>query len=361
MEQERRYIEDDEISLKELILKIQEYFTEVMRNWKWMVLIIAPFLLFFLHKAIFTPVTYDTELTFMVNEDDGGGIGGVSAILGQFGFGGGGKGKNNLDKILKLAKSRTILKQVIFDTISVEGRKDFLGNHVISLYGFHDKWSDDTTVLKNFTFVDNSLSTRSEKRALKAVYSKIVGGENVKGIFSSEFSKETGIMKFNTNTVNEELSIELCKSIYEFLSEFYVTRTVEKQQQTFDVMLNKVDSVKEIMAATEYQLANFLDRNRGLYTAKAKRRELELQRNVRLYNEMYAVTLKNFEIADFSLKNKTPFIQLIDEPMAPLKPESESIIKNFMIGIFMGGFIAVFLILARKVYRDTMNVEDVLS
>jgi hypothetical protein len=359
MELEKQYLEEDEITLKELILKVQEYFWEVVRNWKWVVLITIPFILLFLYQAISTPVTYHSELTFMVNEDDGGGIGGVSAILGQFGFAGGGKGKNNLDKILELAKSRIIVQQVIFDSISVNGRTDYLGNHVIRLYKFHEKWADDTTGLKEFTFVDSDLSTRQEKRALKSVYSKIIGGEKVKGIFSSKYSKDTGIMQFNAKTVSEELSIELCNILYEYLSSFYVSRTVEKQQQTFDVMLQKVDSVKKIMSSAEYQLADFLDQNRGLYTAKAKRRELELQRDVRLFNEMYAVTLKNFEIADFSLKNKTPFIQLIDEPISPLEPKGESIIKNLIIGSFLGGFIAIFFVLSRKIYNDTMKSDAV--
>jgi len=80
-EKERRYIEEDEITLKELILKIKEFFWEVVRNWKWVVLIVIPFVTFFMYKAVSTPVTYEAELTFMVNEDDGGGMGGVSAIL----------------------------------------------------------------------------------------------------------------------------------------------------------------------------------------------------------------------------------------------------------------------------------------
>lgn len=355
MEQERQYIEEDEITLKELILKIQEYFWEVVRNWKWVVVITIPFVVFFVYKAISTPVTYNAKLTFMVNESDGG-MGGVSAILGQFGFGGGGGGgKNNLDKILKLAKSRTIVKQVIFDTISVGGKKDFLGNHVIKLYDFHEKWIEDTTGLNGFVFINDEMLSRTEKRAMKSIYSKIIGGENIEELFRTEYGEDTGIMQFNAESVSEELSIEMCNILFRHLSGFYVTRTVEKQQQTFNVMLQKVDSVKGVMTATEYQLAEFLDQNRGLYTAKAKRREFELERDVRLLNEMYAVTLKNFEIADFSLKNKTPFIQLIDKPMAPLKGKRSSLLVNLIYGLAFGVTLSILFILGRKVYRETMT------
>ena len=352
MEEQKQ--EEGEISLKELILKLQEYFREVVQNWKWVVFITIPFVVISLYKAISTPTTYAAELTFMVNEDDGNGIGGVSAILGQIGFGGGGKGKNNLDKILELSKSRTIVQQVIFDSVRIDGKKDFFGNHIIRLYDFHENWSDDTTGLKDFTFKDEKLPTRTERYALKAIYSKIIGSEDIVPIFKSEYNKDTGIMQFNANSVSEELSIEFCKVLYQYLSDFYVTRTVEKQQQTYNVMLQKVDSVKEVMANREYQLANFIDENRGLYTAKAKRKELELQRDVRLLNEMYAATLQNFEIADFSLKNKTPFIQLIDEPMTPLSEKRASKIMGLIYGFIFGFFVAICFILGRKIYAEAM-------
>ena len=357
MEKEKRYVEEDEITLKELILKVQEYFWEVVRNLKWVVGIMIPFVVFFVYKAISTPVTYTAELTFMVNEDDGGGMGGMSAILGQIGLGGGSRGKNNLDKILELAKSRNIIQQVIFDTVAINGKEDIMGNHIINLYDYHEKWEEDTTGLKEFLFkeADHFSRTRIHNKVLKALYRRIIGTPEILGFFSKGYSKDTGIMEFTAKTINEDLSIHLCKKVYEKLSTFYVTKTVEKQRQTFDVMLQKVDSVKKEMQGAEYGLANFKDSHAGLFTTKAKLREMQLQRDVQVLNEMYAVSLKNFEIADFTLKNKTPFIQLIDEPLAPLKPEGESVIKNLIIGVFIGGFFSISFIIFRKIYQETMS------
>jgi len=355
-EKERRYIEEDEITLKELILKIKEFFWEVVRNWKWVVLIVIPFVTFFMYKAVSTPVTYEAELTFMVNEDDGGGMGGVSAILGQFGFGGGRGGKNNLDKILELAKSRHIVQQIMFDTISINGRSDIISNHIISFYDYHNKWEKDTTGLRQFLFTKNAGFSRTENKVIKILYKRIVGSSEVEALVSTGINKDTGIMTFSSTTVNEGLSIQLCNLIYDKLSTFYINTTIEKQQQTFDVMQQKVDSIKNAMKRTEYELANFRDSNAGLYTTKAKMREIQLQRDVRVLNEMYAVSLKNFEIADFSLKNKTPFIQVIDMPIEPLKIKEESVVKNLIIGGVLGGFFSIFFLMSRKVYRDTMSI-----
>jgi len=354
MEQENRYIEEDEITLKELILKVQEYFWEVVRNWKWVVGITIPFVLFFVYKAISTPVTYTAELTFMVNEDGGGG-GGVSAILGQFGIGGGRRGKNNLDKILELAKSRHIIQQLMFDSISIDGQVNIVANHIIDLYNYHEVWEEDTTGLKQFLFNKKERFSRTENKVIKTLYKRIIGFSKTAGLVSTGFSEDTGIMTFSSNTVSEDLSIELCKLIYVKLSTFYINTTIEKQQQTFDVMQQKVDSIKNAMKRTEYELANFKDTNAGLYTTKARMREVQLQRNIRILNEMYGVSLKNFEIADFSLKNKTPFIQLIDEPIAPINPKQESILKNLLLGIFLGTFLAIIYVVGKKIYQDIIE------
>ena len=109
----------DEITLKELILLIKEYWG-VLWGKKWYIIIAG-----LIGGLIFgiieyrKPVTYTAELTFMVNEDSGGSSGGAAAILGQFGFGGGAGSEYNLDKIIQLSKSRRIAENVLFDSINI--------------------------------------------------------------------------------------------------------------------------------------------------------------------------------------------------------------------------------------------------
>ncbi|MDG1434802.1 MAG: hypothetical protein P8Q41_12365, partial [Saprospiraceae bacterium] len=72
---EQNYIEEDEITLKELIIKVQEFFQEVLKNWRLVILITIPFVLYFFYQTYKTPITYTSELTFMMNDDEGGGLG----------------------------------------------------------------------------------------------------------------------------------------------------------------------------------------------------------------------------------------------------------------------------------------------
>ena len=72
---------------------------------------------------------------------------------------------------------------------------------------------------------------------------------------------------------------------------------------------------------------------------------------------MYGESLKNLEIADFSLRNRTPFVQIIDEPIAPITPSVKSKLSAIFIGGILGVFLSVSYFVFWKIFRDTMNAE----
>ena len=134
------YVEDDEITLKDLILSAKEYSRNVFRNW-WVVGLIAiPVVGIFALQTYFEKATYSASIEFMVNEDDGsGGLGGITGLLGSFGLGKG-TSKYNLEKILALAKSDKIVYPMLFDTITIDGSADLIANHLIRVYDLHEDW-----------------------------------------------------------------------------------------------------------------------------------------------------------------------------------------------------------------------------
>ncbi|HRV86761.1 MAG TPA: Wzz/FepE/Etk N-terminal domain-containing protein, partial [Saprospiraceae bacterium] len=99
------YIQDDEITLKDLILKIQEFWRLLWAN-KWYIIAFALILASLSAlRTYLTPSQFPAKLTFMVNEDEGSNMGGIANVLGQFGFSSGGKSEYNLDRILELSRS----------------------------------------------------------------------------------------------------------------------------------------------------------------------------------------------------------------------------------------------------------------
>jgi uncharacterized protein involved in exopolysaccharide biosynthesis len=352
---------NEELSLKDLLLRLYEFWKELWRNWYLIALIIIPFLAFQLYKHYTTVTKYQAELSFMINDDEGGSSAGLSSLLGQFGFGGK-KTEYNLDKMLELMRSRKITERVLFEKRSINGQEDFLGNHLIRNLDSLKMWAEkrmfgNVPELKGFLFSNSKLENfnRLENSALKTLHGKILGDEKTPGIISGEYKDETGIIKISGATTSEELSADLVNTYYDKLSEYYINKAIEKQRATFELVKAKMDSLSTETALAEAAWARHKDANRGIFTMKDELKGQQLFKEVEKLNEMYIEAVKNFEIADFSLKNSTPVIQVIDLPLPPLSPRGSSLLIRLIKGLAFGGFVGVAFVVGRKVFRDIMN------
>ncbi len=352
----KQFVEDDEITLKDLVKKIQEFWHEAWKNKWWIIFVAALGASAFLLNAWLTPPTYPAKTVFMLNEEEGS-TSGIGSLLGQFGLGGGGKGKLNLDKILQLSKSIKILQAALFREVEVEGKKDFYANHIIRYYDFHDKWKKDTTGLVGFYFMHSQFDSfsRVENNALKQVCEQIRGGENAKGLLSSSYDDKTGILSMSINSVREELSIGLMKAIYEELSNFYINKSVESKRKTYENIKFKVDSLRSRYQQLSLTLARLEDQSYGILDKANLVRSNDLRTESQITILAYGEAVKNMELSDFQLRNATPVFQLIDNAIPPIKPDKSSKIKAILIGGFLGGFLSLGFFIGRKIIRDAMS------
>jgi len=297
------------------------------------------------------------KLNFMVNEDEAGGVGGAMAILSQFGLGGGGSsGKYNLDKIIDLSKSRRIIQESVFEKSIINDKEDYIANHMIDLYNLQEEEWDESDELRNFKFTHNDFAnfTRAENTALKAIRGLIIGGGKTRGLYSTEISEKTGIMSLWAFTCSETLSIDWLNSLFKNMSQYYIDKSTEKQQATFDVVKLKVDSLEKALDAANLNLARYQDSNRNVFSKVIGVKQDRMERQLRTLGIIYAEAVKNKEIAEFSLNNKTPFIQVIDEPIAPLYNINQPPIMAVIFGIILGGLLGVSFVVVRRMYRDVM-------
>ncbi len=294
----------------------------------------------------------------MIDEDDGGSsLGGASAILGQFGLGGVSGGKYNLDKIVELARSRRIIQRVLLDSVNIENKTDLFANHLIDIYDHHDSWEEDT-MLQAFYFMEDTIAKTDRKanKAIKLLQAQLVGSpdEGIEGIIELTYGEDTNVFTLNCASRSEEFSISLATAIYNELSQFYIKETIEKPRQNFNIIKNRADSVLLELNATEQSLAYIGDRSGGVLMRRDRVKQDRLSRNVRILTLMYGEILKNKETSEFLLKTKTPFFQIIDEPTAPIDPNTPSIIKAIIIGGVLGGFLTVFFFFVKKLFRDVL-------
>jgi len=349
--------QDDEITLKELIEKILEFWRELWSKKWWIILITLPFVIYFGYKAKSSIVTYQAALTYTI-ADGGGSGGGLSSILGSFGLGKG--GKVNLERIVELSRSRNIIQKALFTIVPLDtmgGKSDFIANHIIALYRLDEEWTNKKKDWTGFRFRTDSIKSfnSDELNAFKMLVGKVIGGKNVKDpIFGNGFNEDTGILTMTSTTVDEELSIIFCNMVFNMLKDYYVSSITMSSEKSFNFVAEKTDSIINLLKSKQYQLAKFNDSHRNLSdpTMLVQRKILETE--IQKLTLMYGEATKNYEIADFSLAAGTPDISIIDEPLPPLEPIAESFIISLIKGGLLGGLIAAGFFIARKIVIDAM-------
>ncbi len=360
MEENRSGYTDD-FTLRDLVLKIRSWIREVLRYWYIPALFVVLGVGIQLFRYFTFEPVYPARITFSVDEDEGGNAGGITGILGQFGLGSVRPSRFNLDKILALSKSRRVISNTLFARVSIDGTEDYIANHILREYDWNKTGSAGENE-RPFYFTHDSLPAfnRQENEMLIALYGFVIGPpeQPKKALMTADYNEDTNIMSIDVVTSNEGLSLELAQRMFTSLSAYYVNKAIEKQLKTYTIITHKRDSVLAVLKSAEYQLANFRDTHRGLVMRTDQLSEIRLQREITALGAMYAEVLKNTEVADFSLRNKTPFIQVIDSPLSPIAPTEKSLPRTLLIGILIGGFIGCVLVVGRRVFHDVMHGPD---
>ncbi len=353
----------DEIAVKDLILLAWDYLLEILRSWKLVVFTVFICTLLFLISSLRSDPKYWSELSFMINEDETTSLGGgIGSLIGNFGLGNLG-GSFNLDKILSLSQSRRITKEALLQKETIDGQHDYLANHFINYLDTLDLWEHqawyikplvEASDIKDFRFEQVRIDSlnKQQQKAFNKLHRVLCGYDGEKGVLRSEYGEKNGIMKLSMWMHHEEIAYHIVHNLFNSLSTYYVVKNVEKQKYTYDVLKIKADSIFTDLKSAEYRLASFSDSNRNLFSTKDKVSQTRLNREVQKLSILYGEVVKNLELADFALKNKTPFIQVIDEPSYPLRKTKLSPVTAIMFGVFLGGLLAVGFVVIRKMWRS---------
>jgi uncharacterized protein involved in exopolysaccharide biosynthesis len=314
--------------LREIVLKI------------WIVLLLSGGMggLLFL-VAISTPPTYTAQLTFMLN--DATPVASLGGIYDAF-LGTQSSGSANLDKITEMLKSRRIVRDALFTRVNIAGKDDFLINHYL------DKLSEN-----QFRYAHDSfpIFNINENKALKNIHSKITK------TMLTYFISPAGVVTVNVTTESEAVSFHFLNILYQATSQYYIQTTVEKQQVIYDRLLKRVEELKGKLSGAEKALAEDFDSHLGPVRLAPKVRQQGMQREVNITARSFYEAASSLEGARISLENKTPVIQLIDEPLMPLTEKKADQWFNLLIGAIIGLFVGILIVVGRKFVREMMQKE----
>lgn len=355
-------INKDEISLKELILKIQNWI--IYLKSKWAIILICCFVgsSIGVTYALNQKMQYKATLTFALEEDKGGGGGGLSGALGLasslgIDLGGSGGGAFAGTNLIELMKSRLIVEKTLLRPIVINGDSISLAEYYIRLNKLREGWSNNP-LIKNIQFpynVDRNNFSLQQDSILQTLYKTLTSKEN---LLISQKDKKISITNIDVINENEQFAKMFCEKLAKETSDFYIETKSKKARINADILQKQVDSVRNELNAAISGVAvaadNIYNLNPALNikTAPSKKRQIDVQANTAILTQLVTQS----EISKVALRKETPLIQLIDRPILPLDKIRTGKLKSLIIGGFLGGLFCVLFLIIGRVYKQ-MIVE----
>lgn len=350
-------VSNDEISIRELIIKIGKCYHYLLS--KWLIIVFSGALggsLGFFYAWSKKPL-YTATTTF-VFEDAKSGAGsqyaGLAALAGM--SVGGGGGLFHGDNLLELYKSRTMLQKTLLSSGVFDGKSDLLINRYIQIKKLRKVWEKSPSLAK----LSFSIPQERYTRAHDSIMTKIVGDINNNCLKVDKPDKKLGIIDVDVKSTDEQFAKIFNDRVVETVNQFYIETKTKKQNANILVLQYQADSVRRILNAAIGVTASSLDANPNINPAlqvlrvPSQRKQIEVQTNTSIYAEI----VKNLEMARLAARQDAPLIQLVDQAVFPLKVDKTSKIKFAIIGGVLFGFFAALTLLVKKELNELFKNNE---
>ncbi|MFG4004737.1 Wzz/FepE/Etk N-terminal domain-containing protein [Flavobacterium aquidurense] len=344
-------LENNEITLKELIQKTKEWYLYLLSKWKIIVLTgIIGATLGLTYSIVKKPI-YTATLTFAMEDEKGsGGLGGALGLASSFGLdlGGSGGGIFTGSNLTELFKSRSMVEKTLLSPVIVDGKVISLAEMYIQDNKWRKKWSDDPK-LATIKFLPNAKRekfTRVEDSIMGIMYSNL----SKVGLSVGPKDKKVAVISIDVSSTNELFAKYFCEALAKQVGAFYVTTKSKKARINMDILEHQVDSIRAELnsAITGVAVANDnafnLNPAMNVRRAPSARRQVDVQANTAILTEL----VKQAELAKVTLRRETPLIQIIDRPILPLTKERLGKAKGIIIGGMTFSFLALFFLIFKR-------------
>jgi len=352
--QENLQKEADEISLKELIQKIQRAFAFLLTKWQFIVLVgISGATVGYIY-AYFQPIKYAAKLTFVVEEGKSGGNG-LASLAGQFGFDLGGSSVGGVfsgDNILLFLKSESLCRETLL-TPYPDSNHMMLVDKYAEVTKLKKGWEKNKKVGKiNFSVYHDGKFPRLEDSLMQEITKQIIEED----LFVTKPDKKASFIEVESLMQDELLSMLFSERLVKIATEKYIDSKTKTKAVNVMGLQRRADSLSAFLNNKTYSAAasqqNLVDVNPALRTAPIAA-EIST-RDKTMAAMIFAEVVKNLEISKTMLSQETPLIQLVDQSTLPLEKEKLGKLKSLVIGQILAGFLACIFLLGRRALNNLL-------
>jgi len=357
--------DDDEIDLLELAKTIWAGRSTIIK-------ITLGFIVFGVFWALFSPEEYESEALLMPEVQEQGG--GASQLLqrfgGSFGLGGisgGDMAQGTIPPMIypRIVNSLSFQMELMETEIDFRDYEvtttwpDFLENHykpglttylvnytvklpitilggVRSLFG-----SGEETIAAEDPFAAEFISLNKEQQEMI---------DDLRGRVSVNQDKDTGLLTTKVKLQDARAAAELNRHLIELLKEYVTDYRIEKARQNLEFTEQMRDEAETRFERTQMALAEFLDANRNINTARLETELERLQDEKNLALNIYNSLSQRYEEARITLQEQTPIFKVVQAVSVPSKRSEPNRPLTVIIFTMLGGILAIGIVLLRPVF-----------
>ncbi len=347
-------MENDEITLKELLEKAKEWYYYLLSQWKIIVVAVLLGAALGLAYSMSKKPIYTATLSFALEGENSGGMaGGALGLASSFGLdlgtsGGGAFTGSNLNELFK---SRSIVEHTLMQPIVSDSDTISLAEMFLRINGLRESWKTNPK-LKQIQFpplTKRKYFTRVHDSIMGVMYSHAKSNLTV-----DQKDKKVAITSIDVKSENELFAKAFSESLAKEVSDFYVETKSKKARMNMAILQKQTDSIRAELngAITGVAVANdntfMLNPALNVNRAPSAKRQVDVQANTAILTEL----VKQTELAKVTLRKETPLIQVIDRPILPLPKEKFGKANGIFLGSILAGFLTVLGLIIRKIFKE---------
>ena len=357
--EKNKNVQEDEISLKELILKIKEWW-QYLWSKKWIIIaagVVGALLglgYSFIKKPIYTATT-----TFVLESGEkSGGLGAYAGVASMMGIdlGGGGGDMFQGDNILDFYKSRKMIEKALFSPVDTITNQPLIEKY-IEINELRKAWAEKEE-LKKLQFKVGDFELAKRDRLRDSVVGSIVEAISKNYLSVAKPDKKLSKIQVDVKSTDEVFAKRFNEEIVENVNDFYVETKTKKSLANVAILQRKTDSVRAVMNGAIFSAAAVSDATPNMNPTRQVQRVAPIQRaqaSAETNKAILSSLIQNLEMSKMTLMKETPLLQIVDGPIYPLQKEKFGKAKGIVLGGLIFGFLTTFILLFRAIVKNVMQ------
>lgn len=333
------FAQDNEVTLREIILKIQEWWGIVWPERSKIVGISMAIGLFAaLYVEFLTKPTYTASYQLFFQEESGG-LSGAMRLASSFGFSMGATGGSSNITVQEYLTSRDNISKALVAPLEK-------GRLVDRLFESELRKDEDFAL-------EYSTKFGNDQRYTDSIFSEVFIALNENKIVTATLDEETGVLLFKVDSKDESFAYDLANLLIANAEKKFIDWKKDKSQDAVDAFQSKVDSLETAIDIALVRMGEYEDQNNSLVSSVDKMKRMRLAIDMEALKVAYGEYIKGLEMSKAELMNLEAPFRYFDYPTYPLHRTERSALK-VALAVVLSLVVSIPLFLIAR--RELLNV-----